>query len=639
MSAAFPGEIAALVGQLAAAEAEIGAAKAALESLHRRMRRNETMLSDALQSLAGRAIADARPDPAAAVTPAVSVVLPVFNRCGTVAGAIRSVLAQNFHAWELIVVDDGSSDAIERAVAPFRADPRIRFVRQTHAGVSAARNRGLALARGELAAYIDSDNYWFPGFLAAATAALAAQPEMDVAYAALVQECEDGARLVFEPFDRGRLLEGNFIDMNVLVHRRRLYDRFGGFDEAMTRAVDWDLILRFTAHRPAVAVPIVGACYRRVPGPCITEDTPLAPNLLAMRRKWWPRPEAPPRVLYAAFQFPQLSESHVYAEIACMRRFGAAVEVWAPEPGAAPFAHDLAVHRGTLADAIRASLPDIVHVHWFSVFEENRAALARADVPVTVRGHCFDATPEALAKALQLPNLRRAYLLPGSASSALPEDKRIRFVAPIFDSTLFAPAARKDRRLVLRASSGLPQNNLRFMLDLAKLLPAHRVVVAITRITGHAEEIAALQAYRAETGSPAEILTDVPRQEMARRFGIAGIYVHTFPAPGAPHPKRLGGPVSIAEAMAAGAYVLVRNLPGLKDYVGDAGATYRDVEGAAALIRATESWSDAQWQAARFRSVERAFSRHADEIVLRPVFEDWCALAAGRAMPAYASAG
>ena len=121
---------------------------------------------------------------------------------------------------------------------------------------------------------------------------------------------------------------------------------------------------------------------------------------------------------------------------------------------------------------------------------------------------------------------------------------------------------------------------------------------------------------------------DVPRAEIASLFGAAGIYVHSSALPEGPAvTKRVGGPVSIAEAMATGAFVLARNLPAFASYVGNAGATYGSVEEAAAHIRATEAWSDAEWRAAEIRAVDRAFRFHADEIVMRPVFDDWCAIA------------
>ncbi len=632
-NAAPRGEIASLKRAQAAADAEIAAERSRAEAWRNDFYVSNRFLIDELDRVTRRVIDLAAPDPSAdASAPAASIVMPVWNRVDPLPVAVRSVLAQSFAAWELIVVDDGSTEDIAGTMRPFLADPRIRLVRQAKRGECAARNHGLRLARGEVIAYLDSDNFWYPDFLGAAVGVFRADPELDIAYGGISYEWPDGeVRFYLLPYSREALLRDNLADLNVIVHRRRAYERFGGFDEELTRAVEWDLMLRYTAERPAAHIPVVGARYRIVDAQRVSAVRPLAPNVFRIRRKWRTQPEAPPRVLYVTMHFPQLSESYIYTEIACMRRFGAAVEVYAPGSGAAPFSHDLEVHRGTLAEAIRAANPDVVHVHWFPVLEQHRAALAAAGVPVTVRGHSFDASPAAVRSALELPLVRRVYLLPGSASSELPHDDRLRIVAPFFDTTLFAPAARKNPRLVLRASVCQPQNGLRFMLELAKQLPDHRVVVAIAHGTGLIEEVESLRAYKAEIGSPAELMVDVPRPEIAALFGEAGIYVHSSTRSDHAVHKQIGGPVSIAEAMATGAYILVRDVPALVEYVGEAGAAYRDLDGAAALLRATEAWTDAQWREARVRSIERAFTHHADELVLRPLFEDWCAIACERA--------
>jgi glycosyltransferase involved in cell wall biosynthesis len=93
----------------------------------------------------------------------VSVVVPTYNRATRVLVATRSVLAQTYPHVEVLVVDDGSTDDTEqRIAAEFGADPRVRYVRQANAGVAAARNRGLAGARGEYIAFLDSDDVWRP---------------------------------------------------------------------------------------------------------------------------------------------------------------------------------------------------------------------------------------------------------------------------------------------------------------------------------------------------------------------------------------------------------------------------------------------------------------------------------------------
>lgn len=226
-------------------------------------------------------------------SPAVSVVLPTRNRAGVLADAIASVQAQTFRDWELLVVDDGSTDGTAETMRSFADDPRIRLLPQRHAGHAAARNRGIAAARGALLAYLDSDNVWFPSFLAAAVRALAAYPATDCVYGILVTDAHQAparatTSLLFQPFDRARMLEENFIDINTIVHRRRLVDAYGVFDEHLDRLVDWDLLLRYTQDTPARRVPVMAAHYRIVDAQRVTTMRPLEPSLCAIREKWRP---------------------------------------------------------------------------------------------------------------------------------------------------------------------------------------------------------------------------------------------------------------------------------------------------------------------------------------------------------------
>jgi glycosyltransferase involved in cell wall biosynthesis len=221
-------------------------------------------------------------------SPAVTVIMPTWNRAKVIGAAIRSVQAQSHVDWELIVIDDGSTDETADIVGALAADRRIRYHVQAHSGQCVARNHALRLARGALIAYLDSDNVWYPDFLAAAVALLAARPDVDCAYGAMITEWHlpAGQRILFESFDRKRLLDANYIGMSTFVHRRSLVDRYGGFDEELGSVEDWDLILRYTSHAPAHRLPVLAVRYRVVDDIRVTDTKPLDPALARVRAKW-----------------------------------------------------------------------------------------------------------------------------------------------------------------------------------------------------------------------------------------------------------------------------------------------------------------------------------------------------------------
>ncbi len=203
-------------------------------------------------------------DAPASSSPSISVIMPTWNRAAILGAAIRSVQAQHFQNWELLVLDDGSMDNTADIVAPFvNNDPRISYVKLAHAGQCKARNHGHSIAKGALIAYLDSDNLWYPQYLSVAAAVFKQRPDVDIAYGALVSD-HHGQRVLFEPFDRERLKVANFIDTSVFIHRSYLIDRFGGFDEKTTPLEDWDLVLRYTAHAPAYRLPVLAARYREM---------------------------------------------------------------------------------------------------------------------------------------------------------------------------------------------------------------------------------------------------------------------------------------------------------------------------------------------------------------------------------------
>jgi glycosyltransferase involved in cell wall biosynthesis len=197
--------------------------------------------------------------------PAVSIVLPTYNRLPLLRRAVASVIAQTFGDWELIVVDDGSTDAT-RAYLEAIGDARVRPIWLDHRGdLTSARSAGLRHARGEWVAFLDSDDLWLPDKLASQLRRLAEHPAYRWSCTGylLVDTDENplpgrSARLRHPPSGRvlERLLafEAGVSVVTVLV-QRSLIDEIGGFDPALPIRSDYDFILRLAARGGTCALP------------------------------------------------------------------------------------------------------------------------------------------------------------------------------------------------------------------------------------------------------------------------------------------------------------------------------------------------------------------------------------------------
>src|SRR5687768_3043043 len=204
--------------------------------------------------------------------PAVSVIMPVYNVELYVEAAIQSVLAQTWRDFELLVVNDGSTDRTPTLLERFAAaDERVRVLNKVNGGISSARNLALRIATGDLIALLDGDDTWDPEFLEAQVAILEAHPDIDVvtANARNVGGHQDGEPARPGPDTRPHPdLLGMIADEEAVfimsVFRRRVFEQIGGFDESLRTNEDYDYWLRaavagFRFHRNAR--PLGG--YRR----------------------------------------------------------------------------------------------------------------------------------------------------------------------------------------------------------------------------------------------------------------------------------------------------------------------------------------------------------------------------------------
>ena len=192
----------------------------------------------------------------------LSVVIPLYNRADYILRAVDSVLAQSYPDFELIVVDDGSTDdgaAIARSVN----DLRIRVVSQPNAGECAARNRGIAEATGAWVAFLDSDDEWMPTFLERTMAVAAGDPELVAVFTNLLVSGPTSHPLISPRNAGGRLPDYNafFVDhgagassSSILTRRSALQDA-GGFPDGVHHGGDLDTWTRLGWLGPMAYVP------------------------------------------------------------------------------------------------------------------------------------------------------------------------------------------------------------------------------------------------------------------------------------------------------------------------------------------------------------------------------------------------
>lgn len=200
--------------------------------------------------------------------PLVSVVIPTYNYAHFVSQAIQSVLDQTFRDFEIIVVDDGSTDDTFQVVSPF-GDP-VRYIRQANRGPNAARNTGIRTSTGKYVALLDADDLWLPHKLESQIPLIEADPEVGLVYASMyLFDSETGAIVDWHPPSRCRqghvlrqLYMDQFVPSPTPLIRRKVFDEVGYFDESVVSPDDWEMWLRIAARYKFAFVREPLAMYR-----------------------------------------------------------------------------------------------------------------------------------------------------------------------------------------------------------------------------------------------------------------------------------------------------------------------------------------------------------------------------------------
>jgi len=188
------------------------------------------------------------------ISPRVSVIIPTYNRAHLIDRAIQSVLAQTYQDFEVIVVDDGSTDNTEEVVLSFGSEKMLYIRHDKNRGVGAARNTGIRVARGEYIAFQDSDDEWYPNRLDEISGIMEDRKDIDFifSYGKVIKNGDIIGDVGRAPWANDlskeelvvRLFSGNFIALQAVVVKKEKILEVGGFDERLPSAEDYELWLR-----------------------------------------------------------------------------------------------------------------------------------------------------------------------------------------------------------------------------------------------------------------------------------------------------------------------------------------------------------------------------------------------------------
>ena len=196
--------------------------------------------------------------------PLISIIMPTYNRKNIIQNSINSVLNQSYPYFELIIIDDGSTDGTDNLLNSVEDDRVKIFRNDINKGCSYSRNVGLKHANGDIIMYLDSDNEWDSEYIKTMVGAFIELPDADALYSGqfLYRTFDSKPYAIrFGSYNKPLLHNHNYIDLNCFCHKKHVLNEIGGFDESISVLIDWDLILKISNIFKIYSVPVILSKY------------------------------------------------------------------------------------------------------------------------------------------------------------------------------------------------------------------------------------------------------------------------------------------------------------------------------------------------------------------------------------------
>jgi len=188
------------------------------------------------------------------MNPLVSIVITTYNYADYLRTCLDSVLVQTYENYEIIVINDGSTDHTDEVIAPYLKNERIKYIKQKNAGQTVAKNNGIRQSSGDFIAFLDADDYWMAEKLKKQLSLFATDQELGVVYtlASWVDENDNPRKINAPKPHRGwitnNMIIDNFVPFSSALVKKECFDKAGNFDESLDMGIDWELWLRISKY-------------------------------------------------------------------------------------------------------------------------------------------------------------------------------------------------------------------------------------------------------------------------------------------------------------------------------------------------------------------------------------------------------